>query len=144
MTFISSILGTKKRNPIVEAAFCGIERVLNQLTTQGDTVCQPPNVWEYMTGINDPGSPRRMVISSEGESCQKLLVYYPKNSTPYEDPVREKYKYCEIEAGSIKDMISGKVYKKGDALLVRPHEAFSPVTGPQNECWAVVELRDRP
>lgn len=102
------------------------------------------NVWHYMD-INDPKSVKMMQLSQEGDK-QRILVHYPKDSSPYKDPNIGKYKFGEVISGEIYDEITGKKFKanrggKNDTIEVGPLDKFKPKTEKDKECYVLVEIR---
>lgn len=89
---------------------------------------------ESLTRIieNDPNSPILINISE-----QKKLIYYPENSTPYENKVGGKCKFIRVIDGCIYDENSDKTLKVGDTLKVKPIDNFRPYT---KNCKAIVEV----
>jgi hypothetical protein len=81
---------------------------------------------------DDPNSPILINISED-----KKLIYYPENSTPYQDKIINKCKFIKVLDGCIYDKNSRNILRKGDTLKIKPIDDYRPYT---KDCKAIVEV----
>lgn len=82
---------------------------------------------------NDPKSPLLINISEN-----KKFIYYPENSTPYENKVIGKCKFIKVVDGCIYDENSNSTLKAGDKIKISPLDNYRPYT---KNCKAIVEVQ---
>jgi hypothetical protein len=136
MSGVIDLLFGSKKDPIQVGAWKAIKGFQDQikvLTADGlFKTIQLKNESLVRIVENDPNSPILINISEN-----KKLIYYPENSTPYENQVIGKCKFIRVIDGCIYDENSGQSLKVGDTLKIRPSDNYRPYT---KNCKAIVEV----
>lgn len=131
-------------DPMYEAARKGLDtmkdRLLKGLFNKVDTkgLEFKKHVWTLMKE-GDPNSPKIMQLDDGLDDIKRFLIFYPKDSAPYDEDLVDKFKIARILDGEIWDQIENKLYTKDDIVCVKPGDRFLPKTK-DKECHVLVEI----
>jgi hypothetical protein len=121
-----------KKNHLFDAAIFKINSLNDFFTSEERPELQQNRFMQII-----PNNPKSPLIMGLGD--KKHLIYYPSFSAPYIHQYETSIKNVEILGGTIKDKITGKIYKEGDKFTLYPEDVIEPYTL-ESECYVKVTV----
>lgn len=128
-------LFASKKSPMYDIAKMKIENIRQGLESEVRPFELEKNKW-FKILPNDEKSPMIMQLTEKSH-----LIFYPKNSAPYQHSLETKCKFVEILSGVVYDAISGTKHSAGAKIKVMPGDQLKPYTL-ENEAYVRVCIAD--
>lgn len=119
-------------NDLFEIAKISVKNLSNLLDNSSDGEISSGKAFRIIP--NDVKSP--VIFFLENDSH---IIYYPAYSTHYTHFYDDRIKIAKVISGTVYEKKSGKVYSKGDTLVIEPNQVVEPYTQ-EGEAYVKVQL----
>jgi hypothetical protein len=120
-------------NDLFEIAKISVKNIANLLDNSSEEE-EGLSGKAYRIIPNDSKSPVIYFLQND-----RHIIYYPAYSTHYTHSYDDRIKIVKVISGTIYEKKTGKVYSKGDTLVIQPNQVVEPYTQ-EGEAYVKVQL----